>query len=189
MALDDENPYAPPKSDAIGIERHLDQPDLAWCDRNTLIVRKGAELPDRCIKCNAAADGYRFSRSLSWLKPTWIVVFLISPLLYVLVYLLVRWKGRVTVGLCELHRRRRTRAIALAWLSALAGIAAFLVAGAAAQQFQTIIILAGFALLIGGLIVAVFGSRVLMPTRIDKHFIWLSKVSPDYLAEFRDWNA
>jgi hypothetical protein len=33
------------------------------------------------------------------------------------------------------------------------------------------------------------GARVLVPTRIDKNFIWLTKVSPEYLASFPDWRA
>jgi hypothetical protein len=32
-----------------------------------------------------------------------------------------------------------------------------------------------------------FGSRVLVPRRIDEHYVWLSHVSPEYLAEFPDW--
>ena len=43
-------------------------------------------------------------------------------------------------------------------------------------------------LLLVGMIGGVFGSRVLIPTKIDKHFIWLSKVSPEYLSGLRDWN-
>jgi hypothetical protein len=39
--------------------------------------------------------------------------------------------------------------------------------------------------MIGGSI----GARVLLPDRIDKHFIWLRKVSPEYLATFPYWSA
>ncbi len=189
MGKDEFNPYAPPTSGAIGIEHHLDEPDLAWRDRKILVVRKGAELPDLCIKCNAPAEGFRFSRTLSWLKSIYIVVFLISPILYVLVYFLVRWKGKVTVGLCPRHRRRRTRAIALGWLTALAGFGTLFITGIVSSNYQGAVILTGVVLLLGGVIGGAFGSRVLTPTKIDKNFIWLTNVSPNYLAEFRAWNA
>ena len=123
MFADDENPYAAPKSDLVEIEHYTDGRDLAWRDGKKLVVRKGAELPDRCIKCNAPAGGYRYSRTLEWVKPIWLVTLFLGLLLFALVYLIVRKKGKITVGLCEVHRRRRTRAIAWGWLSALAGIA------------------------------------------------------------------
>jgi hypothetical protein len=80
--IDDDNPYAAPKADVLVKDRHLDSSSDAWRDGKMLVVRKGAELPDRCLKCAAPARGYRFSRSLSWHKPVWALTFLISPILY-----------------------------------------------------------------------------------------------------------
>jgi hypothetical protein len=198
MAKHEENPYAPPKSDMLGLERHLEQSDVAWCDKSKLVVRKGADLSDRCLKCNEPADGRNFTRTLSWLPSIWIVAFLISPLLYVLIYLLLRSKGKVTVGLCPLHRGKRARAIALGWLTALAGIGTFFLAGAIPDQVggftidrgsRGIAVLVGAVLLLAGLISGALGARVLVPSKIDKHFIWLTKVSPELLAGLRDWNV
>jgi hypothetical protein len=187
--IDDDNPYAAPKADVLVKDRHLDSSSDAWRHGKMLVVRKGAELPDRCLKCAAPARGYRFSRSLSWHKPVWALTFLISPILYALVYFFVRWRARVTVGLCPRHRRNRARAIALGWLAALAGVGSIMAAETLSDSLQLIAVIAGGLLFFGGIIGGVTGSQVLAPRRIDKHFIWLSKVSPDYLAAFPDWSA
>ena len=71
MIDDDNNPYAAPKADALVKDRHLDSSSDAWRHEKMLVVRKGAELPDQCLKCAAPARGYRLSRSLSWHKPVW----------------------------------------------------------------------------------------------------------------------
>jgi hypothetical protein len=188
MAKDDDNPYAPPSSDLIGIDQFKEGSDLAWRDGDTLVVRKGAELPDRCIKCNAPAGGYRYRRTMEWFKPFWLLTLFCGVLVFAIIYLFVRWKGTVTVGLCELHRQRRIRAIALGWLLALAGIATFFIAGRASREVASYALVAGFALIIGGLVAAMIGTRVLLPVKMDQDYIWLARVSPEYLAELPWWN-
>jgi hypothetical protein len=49
--------------------------------------------------------------------------------------------------------------------------------------------IAGLVLLFAGILIGAVGSQVLVPKRIDEHFVWLSRVSPDYLAKLPDWNA
>jgi hypothetical protein len=198
--IDDENPYAPPKHAELDRDLLGENPNAAWRDKNLVRVRKGAVLLDRCIKCNGPADGLPFKRSLSWASPYWALsVFLIGPLLFVVVYVIVSRRGKVTVGLCPLHRKNRARAIALGWLTALAGIGCIIATGMAfdhltsigisSNLFLPIGIGVGILLLLVGLIGGAIGSRVLVATRIDKNFIWLSKVSPEYVASFPDWNA
>ena len=106
MGSEIDNPYAPPKTERLEAERRLDSPDQAWRDRKLLVVRKkGAVLPDRCLKCNAPAEGYLFTRDISWIKPIWVILVLLSPLLFILAYFFVRWTGKVSVGLCPRHRQ------------------------------------------------------------------------------------
>jgi len=73
--MDDENPYAAPKAEVLVKDRQLHSSGDAWRHGKMLEVRKGAELPDRCLKCAAPARGHRFSRSLSWHKPIWFLTF------------------------------------------------------------------------------------------------------------------
>jgi hypothetical protein len=199
--MEDENPYAPPRSALKTRDQRLlellESGEAAWRDGKTLIVRKGAELPDRCVKCNAPAHGYRLRRSLSWHSSVWYLVVLINILLYVIVALIVRRTGKVAAGLCPRHRARRAWAIALGWLTALAGFGSC-IAGAllwdvrqnsVASPSAPILLGVGLILFVGGMIGGIVGSRVLVPNRIDKNLIWLTKLSPQYLATFPDWNA
>ena len=140
--------------------------------------------------------GYRFSRKLSWHSSGWYLLILVSLLIYILAYFLVRWQARVTVGLCERHRTRRKRAILWGWLTSLAGIG-LIIAGIGFSDsarldpnpLGPIGIVSGVVLLLAGLIGGMIGSQVLVPIRIDKNFVWLKRVSPEYLAELPDWNA
>ena len=186
--MDDNNLYAPPKSWDLDQERLSEEPNAAWRDGKLLMARKGAVLPDRCLKCNATAEGYQFHRTLSWLNPWWILVVLVlGPLMFAIVYFAVRKQGRVTVGLCPRHRSRRSRIIALSWLTGLAGVGSIIAAGTVPESIVPIPVIAGIVLLFVSLFGGSFGARVLVPKRIDKYFIWLASVSPEYLASFPEF--
>jgi hypothetical protein len=219
--MDDINFYAPSDSWEVDEKRLMVDPNAAWRDGELLVARKGAVLPDRCLKCNAPAEGYQFHRKLywhsvrmrtscapsgregcqfhrklDWHNPFWILVFLISPVLFVIVYFIVRWQGSITVGLCPRHRSTRARVIGISWLIALTGIGSLIGGlvvssngtpmplGLAPEKLTPVLILGGLLLLVVSMIGGVLGSRVLIPKRIDKQFIWLTKVSPEYLATF-----
>jgi hypothetical protein len=188
--MDEFNPYAAPKAALLPEDRVHEPPGEAWQDRNLLKARKGAVLPDRCVKCNVPAEGYQFKRSLTWLSPYWFIALLVvGPLPFLVVYLIVSKKGKITVGLCPQHRKRRRQAIALGWLTAFVGIGAMIATGFVPDRFLAIPLISGLVILLGGMIGGSVGSRVLLPDRIDKNFIWLRKVSPEYLATFPYWNA
>ena len=195
--MDDENPYAPPKYAQLDRDLVGEHPNAAWRDGRLLMARKGAVLPDRCLKCNAPAEGRPFKRSLSWASPYWALsIFLIGPILFIVVYVIVSRRGNVSVGLCPRHRKKRSRAIALGWLAALAGIGCMIATGIASDfitpfgislnLFLSIGIGFGIVLLLAGIIGGAVCSKILVAARIDKNFIWLSKVSPEYLASFPD---
>jgi hypothetical protein len=186
--MDEFNPYAPPKSAALEEGRVTDA-NVAWRDGKMLMVRKDAILPDRCLKCNEPAEGFQFKRSLRWASPYYALLILVNLILYILVYVVVSRRGTVTVGICPVHRRKRKRAILAGWLAALAGIGSLFLTGVVPDTMMVIPIIAGAFLILAGLIGGIIGSPVLVPARIDKHFIWLRKVSPAYLATFPDSNA
>jgi hypothetical protein len=186
--MDEFNPYAPPKSFELEEVRLGEHVNAAWRDRKYLKVRKDAVLPDRCLKCNEPAEGYQFKRSLTWASPYWAVLILCGVLVYIVVYVVICRRGKVTVGVCPHHRRKRQRAILAGWLTAMAGIVSMIAAGIVPDQITPIAVIAGIILLSVGLVGGLFGSRILVPARIDKHFIWLSNISPAYLAAFPDAN-
>ncbi len=153
-------------------------------------MTKDAELPDRCVKCNAPANGYRLKRNLSWHPPVWYFLILISLLVYIIVALVIRHTAKIQVGLCEEHRRQRRWAIALGWIGSLAGIG--LIAFSASlqdTQWFPIGLVLGLLFFFGFLIYGISVSQVVAPKKIDKRFVWLKKVSPDLLAKLPDWNV
>ena len=101
------------------------------------------------------------------------------------------------MGLCPaLTVSRQGGVIGISWLIALTGMGSLIgglvisdnrtptILGIATVVLIPILIVGGLLLLVVSLIGGVFGSRVLIPSRIDKNFIWLTKVSPKYLATF-----
>jgi hypothetical protein len=195
--VDEKNPYAPPETWDIEGDRRRADLNIAWQDGKALMVRKGATLPDRCLKCNAPAEGFEFKRTLYWIDSWWVLsVLVVGPVLFAIIYLIVRKQGKVSAGLCPRHRRRRGRFIAICSLVALAGTAAFIggivvsdyrtpvAFGIAARDLTPFLIAGGLLMLFIAAIVGSLGARVLVPKKIDKDFIWLSHVSPEYLATF-----
>ncbi len=191
---DDENPYAAPEAEVLNKFQHLDAATEAYRDGKLLVVRKDAELTDRCLKCAAPVEGYRFTRTVYWHKPIWFFLILFNWLIYLLVYFMVRWKARVTVALCPRHRKNRRWAIGMGWMAALAGIGVIIATASYTRPERdtgtlvAIGFISGLVLVFGGIIGGVIGSQVIVPKRINEQFVWLGRVSPAYLAKLPDWN-
>ena len=187
--MSDFNPYAAPKSEIMEQAHHLAEEGGLWRDGPLLVIRKGTELPDRCLKCNGPAEGYRLKRTLSWHRPAWYLLVLFNLIIYVIVALCVRWTAKVAAPLCPRHRSKRRRAIAVGWLGSLAGIG-LMVVGASVPIDGIIIgavVVVGLVLFLASLIYGMATSQMVVPKRIDKNFVWLKKVSPDFLAALPDW--
>ena len=180
-----ENPYAPPldpfaSGGGQGIFRQ----------GKYLVIHKGAELPDRCVKSNEPTD-QRLRRKLSWHHPAVYVALLANILLYVVLALLIRKTGDIRIGLAERFIRRRRRNMLIAWMLVLGGIVAFVVglANAGGPQVSWLlvfgVVLGPLAVISGGLL-GLFGCRVVYPKRITDEHIWLGGVCPEFLAEYEE---
>jgi hypothetical protein len=138
------NPYAPPQS-----EVSAEPAAGAGVSRAGRLVRMRVEapLPDRCIRCNGPADGYRLKRApfwrpdwwrwtswgsvlsvfaLGWIVPeVWIAFWPVVILVWV-IDMFVRRRVEVGIGLCRAHRRLRAGVLAgfaLCWLTIIAMVA------------------------------------------------------------------
>jgi hypothetical protein len=197
--MSDFNPYAAPVTD-LSTPRSPDEVGV-WRDGDLLIMSKDGELPDRCLKCNAPAEGWRLRRNLSWHPQGYYLIILFNLIIYVIVALIVRKTAKVQVPLCPEHRRRRRRFIALAWLGCLLGPAVIVVGAIAGDSLRgsvssdvadsvTVgVILAGLGLFIAGLVLAVIVSNTVSIAKIDKRYVWMKKVSPALLAGLPDWRS
>ena len=185
--MNEFNPYAPPEAEIVPRNLVLSGKSDLWRDDNLLVIRKGAELPDRCLKCDEPAEGYRLRRSLSWHPPGWYLLILVTLILYIIVALCVRWTAKIAAPFCPRHRAQRRNAILFGWLGALAGIG-LIIFGVSSPDYA-VSILVGVGLFLLSLIFGVVFSQLLVPKRIDANFIWLKKVGPKFLADLPEWQA
>lgn len=108
QAAADGRPPAP-----VAVQQAFDlEPDPSpsiWRDGFDLVVPAGADLPARCFRCDDPATQPR-QMNLSWHNPLYALWFLLSPLVYLIVYLHVRRRAAVRIHLCAKHRFRRVSA-------------------------------------------------------------------------------
>jgi len=135
------------------------------------------------VKCNAPADGRRLTRNLSWHPPAWYLVILAGLLVYVIAALVVRHTARIQIGMCEKHSNQRRKRIAVGWLLGLGSIALMIVAGSQAYIPEALTWLwpVALAMFVASLVIAVIVSRLAVPARIDKHYVWLKNIHADFL--------
>ena len=157
-----------------------------WRYNKRLVTRNETVLPDRCVKCNAPANGFRLKRTLYWAHPAYLLLLLLNVLILIIVYLIVRKKAVVQIGFCDYHRTKRTRCIAAAWSCFGLGIVLFI---CSAMFNSTALLVIGLLVFIVGSITFGIMARTVAPTKIDKEYVWLSGVNPNYLAELPEWTG
>jgi hypothetical protein len=157
-----------------------------WQDGAMLITTRDGDvvLPDRCVKCNGPANGYRLRRKLSWHSPLLYLLILAGWLVYLIVVLVVRKTARVHVGLCERHLNNRRTALYIAWFLCLAGIAAIVLAFANSSGGAGFF---GILLLITAAIYGNFAPRIIYASKIDDRFAWIKGANREYLSQFPQW--
>ena len=99
-AMDDENPYAPPKYAELDRDLLGETPNAAWRDKDAGEGSQGSGASP--IDVSSATDRPMAGRSndrLSWASPYWALsILLVGPLLFAIVYVVVSRRGKVTVG-------------------------------------------------------------------------------------------
>lgn len=156
-----------------------------WRHGRQIVITRGTQLPDRCVKCNAPSDGIRLKRRLYWHPPA-LYILLISPLIYIIVASIISKRATLEIGLCALHRARRRWVLGVAWFAAFWGI----YAGFAwiVGDGENPALLGGCLILIlGGLIGGISGTRMVSAAKIDGEFIRLRGTGPDYREALPEW--
>jgi hypothetical protein len=158
----------------------------AWRANRQFVARVQTPLPDRCVCCNAPANGYRLKRQLSWHPPVYYALLLAGPLIYIIVALFASRKAVIQVGLCSKHRWRRGWGMLTATIAILAGVAlidAFTASGAQAW----VLLILGLLVLGGGIVVGARVDGVVSSARIDNEHIWLRGAKEPFLASLPEW--
>jgi hypothetical protein len=127
----------------------------------------------------------RVTRTLTWHSPVYYLLILASILIYLIVALVVRETVKVELGICDDHHSSWIRNI---WITMLIIVGALLSFVGAIAFEEVMLALLGAILLLGG---AIFGitSRLVLPAKIDKQFVWLTKVNKDYLDSLPHWTG
>ncbi len=187
----DHNPYAPPEDDRRDSPRGGRWEDSGtglWQDRGLLVVDNGAELPPRCIVCNAPSTG-TLRRKLSWHPAGWYLLVLFNLLVYAIVAMIIRKTATIHVGLCDRHRSRRRMWIAIAWTMAISAIAipfALVPLGDDAVFGAAAV---GMLVLIAAALIGLYGARVVYAKKMDAARAWVAGACSDYLADLPHWDG
>jgi len=140
-----------------------------WRDGRQLVFHSATPFPDRCIYCNASANGYRHRGSVFW-APTGRLV-------------MASRRIEILFGLCDRHRRLRERITLAAWLTVLCGIGIFVVCFAYGDSLA----FGGFFIFLVGLCFAQYAKSFVNATKIVDGVIRLRGAGKPFLASLPDW--
>jgi len=183
-----ENPYAPPLTEPIVYDAQLVDDQGLWRKGNILVMRKGSQLPARCVKSNQPTDR-RLKRSLYWHHPAIYLSILISIWIYIILALILRKSATVYVGLCDEWFAKRHRAMFIGWFLVLAGIGLFVAGIATVDRSDAFpwMLVAGPLVFLGGAIYGLLAARMVAAVRISDDYVWLKGVHPSFLADLPEW--
>jgi hypothetical protein len=156
-----------------------------WRRNKQLVTCSETPFPDRCVKCNAPANGFRLKRVLYWQHPAYYLLLLINLLILFIVVLIVRKKAVLNIGLCANHRALRQQTILIGWIGALGGLA---LAGIGGIAFKS-----GWLIAVGiivFLVAAIYGGvrgPMISAAKVTKENVWVKGVHRDFLAELPEW--
>lgn len=149
-----------------------------------LVMDKTAQLPDRCVKCNAYTNGQRLRRKLSWHPPALYIALPFSILIYAIVAAIISKKATVHIGLCQQHMERRRTTIFSSIVLILLGLVSLVFAFVnESAPFG----LVGGSLVLAGIACACVAQAIVRPKKIDDRFVWLSGINRDYLSQLPLW--
>jgi predicted Zn finger-like uncharacterized protein len=193
LGLDAASPVAPPMLAYAGPHRPAGAEPFR--DAGGLVMAKGSVGPDRCVKCNAPAEGYRWSKTFYWHHPALYVMILFPGLLiYAIVALCVRKSGKVAVGLCPAHRAVRRQRLWIGWGLFVLGAAIMIggtvigsgMRGPDAESWMAAGLVGGIVILLASGIYAAVAVPVVLPRRIDNQYVYLKRAGEPFLQTVPD---
>ena len=183
------NPYAPPESE---LERFVD-PEKVWRQGRLIVMRKGADMPGRCIHCNAEAEAGKPRRILYlnvWIQLAMLLLFLVFNLLALIpilvVILIFRKSAKVGIPLCSRHRHRRLWLTAVTVALLLVSIA-FSVAAVKIPLYQGELFTISAIVFLLAFVLAIVRGQLLRAKKIDKETMILKGAKPPFLDSLAEY--
>lgn len=155
-----------------------------WRDKTILVMGRQASLPDRCVKCNEPAHGFRLKRRMTWHHPALYILIFVAFLIYLIVALIVRQTATVEIGLCAIHLAKRRRDLIVTWVLILLGVVMIFVSLTANEGIYALI---GLVIFLVGVVYGITTTRIVAPAKIDSRFVWLKGFNKDYLQNLPAW--
>ncbi len=174
--------------DKVALGAPTGSPEGLWRRKKELVSNTEATLPDRCVKCNAPSTGPKLKRRLFWHHPALYAIFLVGVLFYVIFAAIFRKKATLYIGLCEMHRKRRLRAILIGWGLFLVSVGLFTYGGITGSANPAVWISAA-VLLLAGIFTGAFAARLIYATNINDKIARVGGVCPAFLAELPEWTG
>lgn len=167
--------------------------EQVWRSQRQFVLRSEAPMPDRCVRCNAPANGYRLKRQLYWHSPVYYLLLLLGIpacllglLAYVIVTIIVRKRARIFIGLCETHRAQRKWTIIGCWLAVAVGLGMIILGIALEKGYPAV---SGIFLTLGGTLWGLYKGPVVTAAKIDKDFVWVRGAGKAFLADLAEWSG
>lgn len=169
------NPYAPPDA-RIEPEAAPQTEDVVWRDGRELVAMVGARFPERCVRCGSRTRGRARRYAFHWVPNWMLLLFLLSPLVYMIAFMIRRTRSDHAISMCETHERRHNALLGGACATAiLSPIVGYLIGDLAG-------LVIGAVMFFGAFIVALLRSRLMRPVKIDADYARYRGASPGFLA-------
>lgn len=149
-----------------------------WQDGAKLVMVKDAQLPDRCVKCNAFTER-KMKRNLTWHHPALYLLIIAGVLIYFIVAMILRQSATIYIGICDEHHARHRRNMIITAVLIVSSLLGFVIAIAMNEPMFALL---GILLFFGGIVFGVVGTRLVLPAKIDAQYVWLSGINKEYLS-------
>jgi hypothetical protein len=119
------------------------------------------------------------TKKLYWHPPAYYLLVCAGLLLYAIVALIVRKTATLHLGICEEHKNKRRRFIAITWSIVAVAVVLFVVS---AVTNEGAVAGLAFLILLGAVIFGIVTTQLVAPIKIDHQgVVWLKGVPPAYL--------
>ncbi|HEX4870110.1 MAG TPA: hypothetical protein VFV15_05230 [Moraxellaceae bacterium] len=182
---DSLNPYAPPTARLV-LETDAD----CWRDGKQVVLRRGADFPHRCVRCNAPGTPRARAQRFYWHSPWLYLLVIINILVYAVVALLARRSVKLHPALCDAHRRERRNATLLVIALVIGGVGllgAALDLDASGSPLQPYALGAVPAVMLLAIAVAAWKLRTLTAARIDADEVRVRGVGRPFLDSLPEY--